>query len=296
METQLCIVVCVLVSAGLVAGQVYHFPTVSLDTPDNSVCPPDSQLEDVRTDIFNRVSGILFQRVANKTTTIPACGGSGWRQVAFLDMTDPNQTCPQPWRLYSQDSVRACGRQQSNTATCDSVQFSPDGYEYTQVCGRITGYQYATPDGYTGPNHVFDPPDGILDLDDPYLDGISITHGTPRHHIWSLYGGVREFGAGCCGDIGSLSDHPSSVGANYFCDTGNPTNSDIFFRLFTEHPLWDGIANCASNDTCCAPHSGPWFKTNLTAPSTDNIELRICGDEPTSNEDTPLELIKIYIK
>ena len=29
---------------------------------------------------------------------------------------------------------------------------------------------------------------------------------------------------------------------------------------------------------------------------TDNIELRLCGDEVISNEDTPIEIVKMYIR
>ena len=103
MKTQLYTAVCVLISAGLATAQIYHIPTVSLDTPDNSVCPPDAQLEAIRNSISGNLSDILVEIAANKTT-IPECGGSGWRRVAFLDMTDPDQTCPSSWRLYSQDS------------------------------------------------------------------------------------------------------------------------------------------------------------------------------------------------
>ena len=125
MKTQLYTAVRVLISAGLATAQTYHIPTVSLDTPDNSVCPPDAQLEAVRNSISGNLSDILVEIAVNKTTilettiTIPECGGSGWRQVAFLDMTDPDQTCPSSWRLYSQDSVRACGRQETNIGSCE---------------------------------------------------------------------------------------------------------------------------------------------------------------------------------
>ena len=113
MKTQLYTAVCVLISAGLVTAQIYHIPIESLDTPDNSVCPPDAQLETVRNSISANLSDILVEIAANKTTipettiTIPECGGSGWRQVAFLNMTDPDQTCPSP-SLASQPYFSSC--------------------------------------------------------------------------------------------------------------------------------------------------------------------------------------------
>ena len=278
MKTQLYIAVCVLISAGLATAQIYHIPTVSLDTPDNSVCPPDTQLETVRNSITANLSDILVEIAANKTT-IPECGGSGWRRVAFLDMTDPDQTCPSSWRLYSQDSVRVCGRQESGGASCDSVQFSPDGYEYTQVCGRIIGYQYGSPDGIANFNNI----------EGAYVDGVSVTYGAPHQHIWTLYGAVWP--ARCCDIINTVS----FIENNYFCDTGNPANIGWMNVFFHDSPLWDGIAGCC-DASCCAPHSGPWFNTILTAPITDDIEIRICGNNPTDDEDTPLELVEIYVK
>ena len=197
MKTQLYTAVCVLISAGLVTAQIYHIPTVSLDIRDNSVCPPDAQLETVRNSISGNLSDILVEIAANNHT-IPECGGSGWRQVAFLDMTDPDQTCPSSWRLYSQDSVRACGRQENNIASCSSVQFSPDGYEYTQVCGRIIGYQFAYPDGrVASSNPYFITLTPGYELNFAYVDGVSVTYGSPRQHIWTLYGGFRP--DRCCG-------------------------------------------------------------------------------------------------
>ena len=127
-------IVCALISAGIVTGQ-YSMPTVVMDTPSNSECPPDHYMDAVRAQISNKVSGMLDK----------ACGNPvfGWKQIAFLNMTDPDQNCPTAWRLYEYDSERACGRLATDGESCNSVQYSSDGYAYTQVCGRITGYQYA---------------------------------------------------------------------------------------------------------------------------------------------------------
>ena len=185
METYLCtVIVCVLISSGLVAGQTYNIPAVSFNAPYNSVCPPDTHLEAVRSELSNKISDVL--------ATVFPCGGYGWRQVAYLNMTDPDQTCPEQWRLYEQNTTRACGRLESNIASCDSVQFSSDGYVYTEVCGRITGYQHGSPDAGS---HFAIPLTPGNEINEPYLDGVSITYGTPRKHIWSLYGGN---GLQCC--------------------------------------------------------------------------------------------------
>ena len=128
--TQIITTACVLLFTGFVAGEVNHISPVILDTPENSVCPPDGQLEAARNNISNTMSEILIEYVANITTTtytIPACGGSGWRRVALLDMSDPAQTCPEQWRLYEQDTVRACGRQTSGGGSCDWTFLTNNG-------------------------------------------------------------------------------------------------------------------------------------------------------------------------
>ena len=278
----LCTLVCVLVSA-LVAGQIYHIPAVSMATPENSVCPPNTHLEAV---INYEISDVL------KLATKFPCGGTGWRQIAYLNMTHPDQTCPEQWRLYEQDTIRACGRQRSGVASCDSVQFSSNGYVYTEVCGRIIGYQYASPDADTHSN--IRPTPGN-EINEPYLDGVSITYAAPRRHIWSLYGGHSDK---CCTIKHiNFTENLNFIENNYFCDSGNPgTIWHLDYTMFTEHPLWDGIAGCGSSPTCCAPTSGPWFRTILTVPTISDIEIRICADQSTGNEDTPVELIDVYIR
>ena len=138
---------------------VDNVPGLSVATPGSS-SPPNSQLDAIRNSQKCSL-GIEITALHD----ISSCGGYGWKRVAFLNMTDPDQTCPTAWRLYEQDSIRACGRQENNLDSCDSVLFSTGGYEYTQVCGRIIGYQYASPDGL----HYFT---GYDNIDSAYVDGI----------------------------------------------------------------------------------------------------------------------------
>ena len=37
--------------------------------------------------------------------------GGGWMRVAYLNMTDSSEKCPDVFRLYSENGVRACGHQ-----------------------------------------------------------------------------------------------------------------------------------------------------------------------------------------
>ena len=192
--------------------------------------------------------------------------------------------------MYDRDNVRACGRPVSTAASCASVNISANGQSFMKVCGRISAYQHASPDSHYGGGHYNHIPGN--QINEPYLDGVSITVGTPREHIWSFYGAVYE--NYCCPQ--AQDGHYNFIGTNYFCDTSNPHNQDWENAFFSDYLLWDGIAQCSTSSTCCAPSVGPWFNTTLTSPSMSDIEVRICGDESTDNEDTPVELLEIYVK
>ena len=69
---------------------------------------------------------------------------------------------------------------------CVSV-FPVSGGAYNRVCGRVTAYQYSDTRGlwpYHG-GHA-------TTIDDPYVDGVSLTHGSPRQHIWTFVAGLSE--------------------------------------------------------------------------------------------------------
>ena len=63
MKFLLCVVSSVLCAAGLADALQYQFPVVDLETPDNSICPPASELEAVRMDITSNVS-LILQEIA----------------------------------------------------------------------------------------------------------------------------------------------------------------------------------------------------------------------------------------
>lgn len=64
--------------------------------------------------------------------------------------------------------------------------------------------------------------------------------------------------------------------------------------FFEDDPVWDG-KQC-EGDCCSSGKSPPWFLVTLLNPTVDDIEVRICGDEGTDNEDTPIKLLEIYIQ
>jgi hypothetical protein len=130
-------------------------------------------------------------------------------------------------------------------------------------------------------------------IDEVYVDGISVTHGTPRSHIWTFAASRNNVSTQCPCKGGASA--PIFVGDNYYCesgyvgDRGQPPTV-----LYTSDPLWDG-AGCESEiqGTCCS--NAPWFAVNLVDPTIDDIEVRICASVPVENEDTPIHLLELYI-
>ena len=277
---------------------------------DNVVCPavqmatPAASCSEISA---NCPSGYYWVRSSNGTAVQVycdmdrRCGCSstrGWARVANFDASNTSQQCPSAWRLITTPN-RTCGRT-TDGAGCDSAVFPTNGIRYSHVCGQIIGYQYGSPDVFTNPS---------VTLDSYYVDGVSVTHGGPgsRLHVWTFATGVgqdenhqdynREFDISPynCPCSGATSP-PSYVGQDYFCETGNDDNVDWHGAFFDDDPLWDG-SNCGAVGACeCTLHSPPWFCKELPQATTDDIEVRICGDEGLANEDSPVELIELYIR
>jgi hypothetical protein len=161
--------------------------------------------------------------------------------------------------------------------------------EYSRVCGKIIAYQVGTPE----PFYVFD---GSTGIDSYYVNGVSLTHGNPRQHIWTFGAGANEllnqFGCPCFSNTQTFQP-PAFVGSDYFCDTGNEVGyvEDAFHG---DDPLWDG-AGCGPQNGCCSFNNPPWFYRQLPQPTTDDIEMRVCRDQEAGNEDIAIESVEIYV-
>ena len=213
------------------------------------------------------------------------CGNitGGWTRVARINMTSPEETCPSPLNTIA--SPRSCSH--SGDAGCSSVNYSTFGINYTQVCGRAIGYQHDTADAFGAYR-------GHTDIDSPYVDGLSITYDTPRRHLWTYAAGQTEdlSAPWNCPCAPGGRQPPSFVQDHYYCESGNV--GGVEDRWFTEDPLWDG-EGCPTGNTCCDPPNLPWFNRIIDTPSTADIELRVCRDQHTADEDFAVELFELYV-
>lgn len=104
----------------------------------------------------------------------------GWMKVVDFNMQRPHEYCPEGFRLVHQQGQRACAKTVGRG--CQSVLFPLHGIPYRRLCGRAGAFQVGTNNAF----HRFECPH--CSINQPYLDGISITHHAHPHrrHIWSL--------------------------------------------------------------------------------------------------------------
>ena len=170
------------------------------------------------------------------------------------------------------------------------------GSQYSRVCGRALAYRFGIHYGFYG--YWF----AHQGIDRQYVDGLSLTHGAPgsRQHIWTFASGLFTGSHSsypyyqCPCDNGNTTYRsPPFVGNDYFCES--VTQSSYAFVFYPAAQLWDGKV-CEGGGTCCKLNNPPWFTKNLTYPTTDSIELRLCLIQRSSISDVELELLELYVQ
>ena len=232
-------------------------------------CPASGILESARRNLSESIHSSLQTLLAGEV--VPDCGSGKWIEVVHFNMTNTSQQCPSSWTMASAPA-RSCFA--STPTTCPGTVFPTPGLTYSRICGRAIGYTTGSADAFAGQ---------IFNIDDPYMEGISVTYGSPRQHIWSFAAGHGgTFRCPCDNQDRSFAPLPPSfVGNNYFCD-GDYNGA-----------LWDAM-DCTTN--CCTFNDPPWFSVSLPAPTSENIEVRICGDENPGNENVFLSFLQLYVQ
>uniref|UniRef100_A0A1X7SQA7 Fibrinogen C-terminal domain-containing protein n=1 Tax=Amphimedon queenslandica TaxID=400682 RepID=A0A1X7SQA7_AMPQE len=244
--------------------------------------------KDIKTAYPNSPSGYYYVNSHNIYCNMgELCGqDGGWTRIAYLDTT---MNCPSGLEELMTGGIRLC-RREGNTAGCKSNEFQTNGISYSQICGKVVGYQKGTTDAVHTNNN---------DINGIYIDGVSITRGSPRQHVWSYIAGHQSSINSvhtCPCNTGANNAVPSFVGEHYYCESGINGNPSLT-EVYTGDPLWDGN-NCPSYEAPCCNGTGlPWFFRDYgNATITDYIELRVCGDQGYADEDNPIQLYEIYVK
>ena len=221
------------------------------------------------------------------------CGGTGgWRRVVYLNMTNQSTTCPSGW-LLTDYSKRSCGRLSSTTRTCDSTIFPVSGGRYSRICGRIRAYQHGVPDAFLAYNRGY-----VTTIDGSYVSGVSMTHGTPRNHIWTFANGFSEgdtYTSVCPCDVPFNLLVPPFVGNDYFCESGINKKWEGELTFHPNDCLWDG-EDCIPSSKCCSLHNPPYFVKQLPNSTNDDIEARLCMYHSSFDDNIAIELLELYVQ
>ena len=230
-------------------------------------------------------SGYYWISASNGSPTLVYCTMScgaytgGWMRVGFLNRS---HQCPSGLmeRNYS-SNIRTCVRDEESDG-CSSVELSTANIQYSTVCGRITAYQVGTVDGFIN----------NANLNSAYVDGVSLTHGSPRLHIWTF--AASNGICNNCHDNRRSTTVSSSVGSDFFCDSGNYQGTGSLLTFYGANPLWDGV-RCTGSNNCC-PTEDPSYFIKTIESTTDDIEMRVCRNEGRDNEDIAIETVEIYVQ
>ena len=161
---------------------------------------------------------------------------------------------------------------------------------YSQVCGIARGYQHGDMEAFqlvTGKTR-----------DQTYVDGLSITRGSSRQHLWTLAVGQSE----------DIENRQKSVQETTILLTSTMFLT-LWVTIFTVNqdsllphsatgvtawsdPLWDGAGCVADTAHSCDRHG--WFHREIE-PTQDDIEVRWCSNQERSNEDVYTDLLDIWV-
>ena len=259
---------------GKSCSDIYHRNPSTHELPGTYVVKNDADLTIVYCDMKLRCGSV----------------GHGWMRIAFTNTTN-GDNCPNGWRRIS-TPVSAC-RPVSDRAGCYSAHFNTHYIPFSKVCGMVVGYQKGATDGFA--SHFY----ASKSINGPYLDGVSITYGVPRKHIWSFGAGQSDDSSQFPGNYCPCAKHrgplpPSFARDHFYCESGD-TGSYSLTAYYTSDPLWDGIG-CTNENSCCAQPNQPWFYRQIPLTSNDYIEVRICYDEAFSNEGVLVKELQLYVQ
>ena len=133
-------------------------------------------------------------------------------------------------------------------------------------------------------------------INNAYLDGVSITIHYPRQHVWTYAAGQTKEGnypdSNCpCSAISGPSA-PIFVRDHYYCSSGAGTRAEMddFYG-----PLWLGNS-CSVNDGCCTDVGLPYFYRRLPTIENAEIEVRICNNQPFYKGSVLIDELRLNVR
>ena len=260
---------------------VIRLPSYESENPE--VCPDSKG--------FQKAQSILSAEFAEAMSGYHhSCDGEGWKRVYYLNMSEDNNNCPSEF-FEEKLPFRLC-RRTNKVSTCQGTLIDNGGKSYSSVCGRIKGFMGTYGYSFAGRRGG---------LDTSYVDGVSLTYGPAgsRKHIWTFVSALDSYNIGGYYCPQRFAEVPKYVKNEYFCDSGKVPKAKLnTYKIYDSNPLWDGLP-CKGSAYIfdrCSTNNPPWFTKHLAEATTDDIELRICGNAAASVFSTLLQEVEIYIK
>ena len=218
--------------------------------------------------------------------------GSNWTTIANFSVSKAGQNCPSPWLKVKENGTTMCRRSSGNPG-CSSVSYTHNKMKYSKVVGLVRGYQKGITESFYASKY------SNYGINDPYVDGVSITIGHPRRHVWTYASGYSsDLGSGlynCPCSVIRGPEAPPYVGEHYYCSSGSSSNP-LTTTYYTDDPLWQGTGCDNTEDNCCADVGLPWFYREFPTPQDDDFEVRICYNQPYSNKAVLVDTIVLLIQ
>ena len=171
---------------------------------------------------------------------------------------------------------------------CTSITFTSGKQSYRAVCGVAEAYAYGSPDafGYTHSSSET--------IDQAYVDGLSITHGSPRQHLFTYAATLTMGGCPCKGG----RNPPSFVGNDFYCgDDVLAPGESWKHKWYPDTVLWHEATDCSDVDVACRNDARPWFRVGTVGgPTSDDVEVRSCQDQAYNDEAIGISRLEIYIR
>ena len=169
---------------------------------------------------------------------------------------------------------------------CKSITFTSGGQNYRAVCGVAEAYAYGSLDAF-GYLHL-----SIQTINQAYVDGLSITHGSPRQHLFTYAAALTMGGCPCKGG----RNPPSFVGNDYYCGDDVLAPGESWQRKwYPDIVLWHEAINCS--DVTCRNDARPWFSVDTVGgPTSDDVEVRSCQDQTYIDEAVGIAHLEIYVR
>ena len=247
------------------------------------------------------MSGLYWINTANGVQQVNCdmeleCGGhkGGWTMIVKLD-TSKGDSCQSGWiNITTPGNLsKVVCRSGNDAAGCYSAIFTTYNITFNKICGQVKGYQKGTPEAFHSTKY------DTKSINDHYVDGLSITLGNPRKHVWTYVAGASDeynyVNSNCPCAATPGPDLPAFVSHNYYCESGNTgaVSRDVFY---TSDMLWDGYGCHHVNNNCCTNPNMPWFFRQFSNSMHDDLEARICNRESFVDEDILVESIELHVQ